>query len=100
MQWWEGELERGYVLHRARCLSEPSSLSVPTYLTARIGPPPTVQAASLAEGSEGSMGEGTEKAEEDEEDRDGEDEKAATLKYVLHDLARDLYTELLEGFHK
>jgi hypothetical protein len=46
------------------------------------------------------MEKGKREAEEDEEDRDGEEEKAATLKYVLHDLARELYTELLEGFHK
>jgi hypothetical protein len=54
------------MIHRASCLSEPSPVSVSTYLTARIGPPPTVQAASLIKGSEGSMGKGTRETEEDE----------------------------------
>jgi hypothetical protein len=33
-----------------------------------------------------------------EEEKD--DEKDATLKYVIHDLAPDLYIELMMGFHK
>jgi hypothetical protein len=33
-QWWEGELERGYVVHRARCLAEQHSLLQPTLAAA------------------------------------------------------------------
>jgi hypothetical protein len=98
VQWWGGELERGYVLHRARCLSElpplPTGLatvSIPTYLTACTGPLPTVQVVPLAEGSNGAAGESEGK---------GEEEKDATLKYVLHDLAPELVIELMEGFHR
>lgn len=29
-----------------------------------------------------------------------DEEKGATLEYVMHDLAQELYTELLAGFHK
>jgi hypothetical protein len=31
---------------------------------------------------------------------EGEEEKDATLKYVLHDLAPELVIELMEGFHR
>jgi hypothetical protein len=110
VQWWEETvLERGYVIHRARCLSELSSLlaplvdtaSIPTYLlipkylVACIRRPPAVQLVSLAEGPERPGGKSKMEGEDGEEE-----EKDATLKYVLHDLAPELYTELLEGFHK
>lgn len=63
MKWWEAELERGYVLHLARCLLElsPSPTAFPpvsifAYRIARTGPLHTVQVASLDEGSEGEAG--------------------------------------------
>jgi hypothetical protein len=103
------------MIHRARChleflpvsralaaVSIPTDPLIPRYLTARIRRPPTVELVSLADGLEGGLGKGKRQAGEDEEGREGtrEEEKAATLKYVLHDLARELYIELLEGFHK
>jgi hypothetical protein len=113
LQWWKGELKRGYLIHRARCLLEflpisralaavsiPTYLPIPKYLVTRIRRPPTVELVSLADGLEGGLGKGKRKTGEDEEDRDGEEEKDATLKYVLHDLARELYIELMKGFHK
>jgi hypothetical protein len=110
VQWWGGELERGYVLHRARCLSElpplPTGLatvSIPTYLAARVGPLPRVQVVPLAEGSKGAAGEGEGEEEgggaEEEGAEEGEEEKDATLQYVLHDLAPELVIELMEGFY-
>jgi hypothetical protein len=109
VQWWEEtETERGYVIHRARCLLEflpicralaavsiPTYLLIPKYLVACIRRPPIVQLVSLAQGPRRAAGKGKRNGEEG-----GEEEKAATLKYVTHDLARELYTELLEGFHK
>jgi hypothetical protein len=118
VQWWEEtETERGYLVHRARCLLEllpisrafaavctavsiPTYLPIPRYLKASIHCLPTVELVSLTDGLEGGLGKGKRKAEEDEEDRDGVEEKAATLKYVLHDLASELYIELMEGFYK
>jgi hypothetical protein len=116
VQWWEETvLERGYVIHRARCLSELSSLlaplvhtaSIPTYLlipkylVACIRRPPIVQLVSLAEGPERAGGKSKMEGEDgEEEEKEKLEEQAATLKYVLHDLASELYIELLEGFHK
>jgi hypothetical protein len=60
---------------------------------------PTLELACLTEPSEAEMGKGKRKEQGDEESL-SEEEKDATLKYVMHDLARELYTELLEGFHK
>jgi hypothetical protein len=70
-------------------------LLIPKYLVACIRRPPAVQLVSLAGGLERAAGKGKRKGEEG-----GEEEKAATLKYVRHALAREVYTELLEGFHK
>jgi hypothetical protein len=114
VQWWEGELERGYVLHRAKCLSELrpisaalATVSIPTYMTPRIRLPPAVQVVSLAGGSGGAVGKGKRKGLEEKEGEKGEsgkevgeEEKDAMVKYVMQDLSRELYTELMEGFHK
>jgi hypothetical protein len=111
---WEGELERGYLIHRARChleflpisralaaVSIPTYLPIPKYLAARIRRPPTVELVSLADGVDGGSGKGKRLVGEDENGLKGEgEEKAATLKYVLHDLASELYIELMKGFHK
>jgi hypothetical protein len=110
VQWWEEtELERGYVIHRARCLLElssmlapldktasiPAYLLIPKYLVACIRRPPIVHLVSLAEGPEGAVEKSKREGEEG-----GEEEKDATLKYVTHDLARELFVELMEGFYK
>jgi hypothetical protein len=65
----------------------------------RLRPLPTLELVCLAEPSEAEMDKGKRK-----ELTDGEielmEERDASLKYVMHDLARELYIELLEGFHK
>jgi hypothetical protein len=83
-------------------VSIPTYPLIPTYLTARIRRPPTVELVSLADGVDGGPGKGKRQVGEDEEGREGtrEEEKDATLKYVLHDLAPELYIELMKGFHK
>jgi hypothetical protein len=82
-------------------------MSIPAYMTPRIRLPPAVQVVSLAGGSGGALGNGTSQEDEEEEgeacqdvEDSGEEEKDAMVKYVMHDLSRELYTELMEGFHK
>jgi hypothetical protein len=107
-KWWEGELERGYVVHKARRgLEVPATWQapgapVPAYLRARAQrnkPVPQVQLRGL--GSSG--GRVTRGAAKRLQEQGGEGpcegEKDATLKYVMHDLAPELYIELMAGFH-
>jgi hypothetical protein len=111
-QWWEGELERGYVVHRARYHLEkysilqpyfqaiaavPATCPLPKHLRPRMSPP-EVQLVSSTEGQEMSS---TNKRKEAEQGGEGpcKGEKDATLKYVMHDLAPELYIELMAGFH-
>jgi hypothetical protein len=119
-QWWEGELERRYVLARATCLHKayttqrdmPTS-QVPTYLEARVAaghavpsievvvpqserrPPRSMTRTAEASGKrKGESGTG-------DETRVGKREREldAMLKYVVKQLDEALVTELLEGFH-
>jgi hypothetical protein len=87
-QWWDGELARIDLLHRARCLFEmgtmhpPPQVHVPSCLWPRLhshAPLPTVTLRGL-------MGQG----EEEETTR-------AVLHFVMADLSAELYRELLEG---
>jgi hypothetical protein len=113
-QWWEGELERGYVVHRARYHLDQNAIlkpyfqalaafaatcPVPAHLRPRMSPP-EVELVSSAEGHEVEE-EGSGKRKEAEQGGEGpcEGEKDATLKYVMHDLAPELYIELMAGFH-
>jgi hypothetical protein len=118
-QWWEGELERRYVLSRAMCLHKayttqrdlPTS-QVPTYLEARVAAGHAVpvvevvwaqsegqqaeQAGASGEGrtaGEGGEAQGAEAGEEEEEQRH------AVVEYVVTGLNEELIRELLEGFH-
>jgi hypothetical protein len=73
-------------------------------MTPGIRLPPAVQVVSLAGGSGGAVGKGKRKGLEEEEgekgEEVGEEEKDAMVKYVMQDLSRELYTELMQGFHK
>jgi hypothetical protein len=68
----------------------------------RPRPLPTLELVCLAEPSEAEMGKPCQGKRKEQGDGQSlsEEEKDATLKYVMHDLAPELYTELLEGFHK
>jgi ankyrin repeat protein len=116
-QWWEGELERRYVLSRAMCLHKayttqrdmPAS-QVPTYLEARLAaghavpvvevvvwPQPEGQQAEQA----GESGEGKatgERGDAQGADAGEEEQRHAVLEYVVTGLNEELIRELLEGF--
>jgi hypothetical protein len=124
-QWWEGELERGYVVHRARCIAEQhsflqptldaaavslasslASVSIPAFLSprTRVGAVPHVEVVRLSEDEEtgASTGQGERKVEEEhggDVQGPSEAERDATVKYVMQDLHPELYTELMAGFN-
>jgi hypothetical protein len=128
-QWWEGELERGYVMHRARYLavqhfllrpaldaaaaaaaaslaSSLASISIPAFLSprTRVVPVPHVEVVRLSEDEETGAAAGQSKGKVEEEgggDVQGpsEAERDATVKYVMQDLHPELYIELMAGFH-
>jgi hypothetical protein len=117
-QWWEGELERRYVLSRAMCLHKayttqrdlPTS-QVPSYLEARVAAghaAPVVEVVVWAQ-SEGQQAEqagasGKRKAAGESSDTQGaeageEEQRHAVVEYVVTGLNEELIRELLEGFH-
>jgi ankyrin repeat protein len=119
-QWWEGELERGYVVHRARYLAEQHSLlqpavdaaaaflasvSIPVLLSPRIRvvSVPRVEVVRLSEdeetGAPSSLGKGEVEKEGGSMQGPSEAERDATVKYVMRDLHPELYIELMAGFH-
>lgn len=106
VQRWEGALQRGYVLHRARRVHEDSisreqapGAPVSAYLRARAergGELPRVhielQAVAERRTTQASTNRGVRKGV-----KASEEEKGATLEYVIHDLVPELYIELLAG---
>jgi hypothetical protein len=73
----QGEIERGYVLSRARTLHEHRALQPFAYLAPRT---PQVEVVGLHG-----------------EDATDEETKDAMLKYVIFSLLKELFTELMEG---
>jgi hypothetical protein len=61
--------------------------------------PPEVELVSSAEAQTEGGSSGKEKDAEQGGEGPCEGEKDATLKYVMHDLAPELYIELMAGFH-
>jgi hypothetical protein len=111
VQWWEGELQRAYVLHKARTLHEDAATRqqapaapVPVYLSPRVQggkrlPQVEVGARQQEEaGTRGAAKRGT--AEEGQEKVEDGEEVCAMVGYVVKDLGAELYTELLQGLHK
>jgi ankyrin repeat protein len=88
LQWWQGELQRAYVLHKARTLHEDTATRqqapaapVPAYLSARVTEDsvmPSVQVVTIQQ----------------------EEVVCAMAGFVVKDLAAELYIELLAGFHQ
>ena len=74
VQWWEGELERGFELVRARRIREASPLS----------------------GGMESHGRHAMEGERGEEER----EREAMVEFVLDRLAPELFIELMDTFHR
>lgn len=110
-QWWEGELQRAYALYRARRVHEDSTTQqqapgalVPAYLTGRVERSERLPSVTLQLGADDGKRAARGSVKRSKGGKGGqpleEEEKSATLKYVTHDLVRELYLELMEGFHK
>jgi hypothetical protein len=105
----ERELQRAYVLHKARALHEGaatrhevSSAPVPAYLRPRANknkPMPHVEIIDR----DSTGGRVTREAVGGTHEAGGEEkekEKDAVVAFVVKDLAAELYTELMAGFHR
>jgi hypothetical protein len=103
VQWWEGELARAYVLHKARTLHDDTAThqqtpaaTVPAYLRPRVQEGslmPSVEVVTIEQGGEEKGGEGGQQKQMEEKIR-------AMVGFVMKDLAAELYTELLAGLHQ
>jgi hypothetical protein len=94
LQWWEGELQRAYILHKARTLHEDTATRqhahaapVPAYLSPRVQGGKRLPHVQI-QGSGGSGGRRTREEEKDEE-------VCAMVGFVVKDLSAELYIELL-----
>jgi hypothetical protein len=109
LQEWEGHLQRAYVLHKARALyegtatrNEVPAAPVPAYLRPRAdknkGMPRVEMIGRDSTGGRVTRGEVKRTIEMGGEEV--EKEKDAMVVFVVKDLAAELYTELLVGFHR
>jgi hypothetical protein len=108
LQEWEGHLQRAYVLHKARDLhegtatrNEVSAAPVAAYLMTRPGrnrPMPRVEIVGRCSNG-GRVTRGAVKRTHDAGGEEVEKEKDAVVAFVVKDLAAELYTELMAGFH-
>jgi hypothetical protein len=106
LQWWEGELQRAYVLHKARTLHEDTATRqqapaahVPAYLSRRVQggkrlPQVQIQ-ASGGNGGRRTRGAARTIAERGGEEKD--EEVCAMVGFVVRELDGHLYIELLAG---
>jgi hypothetical protein len=114
VQWWDGELQRAYVLHKARMLHDDTATRqqapaapVPAYLSPRVQggkrlPQVQVRGRGGSGGprTRGAAKRGVEEAGGQEKEKEEEEEVCAMVGYVVKDLAAELYTELLQGLYK
>jgi hypothetical protein len=110
LQWWEGELQRAYVLHKARTLHQDTTTHqqapaapVPAYLRTRIQAGKRLPQLKVRDrgSSGGPRTRGAAKrGREEERGQEMEEEVGTMVQYVVKDLAAELYVELLEGFHQ
>jgi hypothetical protein len=110
LQEWEVELQRAYVLHKTRALyegtvtrKEVSAAPVPAYLRPRADKNRGMPRVAIVErdSTGGRMTRGQVKRMMDMggEEVEKEKEKDAMVAFVVKDLAAELYTELMAGFH-
>jgi uncharacterized protein (DUF2267 family) len=115
VQWWEGELERTYLMHKARRLYQDRathdeapgraavSVVMPAYLTQRAAEGKTMPQVHMMMRQQEEDTDRQERRvmtrEAGGEEAEDEREVEAVVKYVVKELANELYTELLEGFH-
>jgi hypothetical protein len=107
-QWWDGELERAYALHRARQMHEDSTRRqqapggpVPAYLRQRVERKRGLPRVQLQEDKGGRATRASAKRRSGRTDGEAsQEEMDAMVKYAVEDLAPELYVELMMGFHK
>jgi hypothetical protein len=114
LQWWEGELERRYLLHRARGLQDAGmrlSLALgpaPSFLEARVATGlalPRVEIMGTVQDEDAGAGRKRrapvvkEKEEAWHMPGLGEGERLAMLQHVVTGLNDQLFADLLQGFH-
>jgi hypothetical protein len=107
-QWWDGELERAYALHRARQMHEDSTRGqqapggpVPAYLRQRVERKRRLPRVQLQEDNGGRATRASAESKGDQTDGQASQEGMdAVLKYAIQDLVPELYVELMMGFHK
>jgi hypothetical protein len=107
-QWWEGELERRYLLQRARSLHDASTTqrdtptaSVPAFLQARVAAGHVLPQVEVVAGEqeEHAGADGKRKASEEAGSTQEEEEQHAVVVGVVTQLNEQLFTELMQGFH-
>jgi hypothetical protein len=108
LQEWERELQRAYVLHKARALHEgiatrqnAPAAPVPAYLRPRADKNKGMPRVAIIERNSigGRVTRGEVKRTMDVGGEEVEKEKDAMVGFVVKDLAAELYTELMAGFH-
>jgi hypothetical protein len=106
-QWWDGELERAYALHRARQMHEDSTRRqqapggpVPAYLRQRVERKRRLPRVELQEDNGGRATRASAKRSGRTDGEASQEEMDAMVKYAVEDLAPELYVELMMGFHK
>jgi hypothetical protein len=110
LQEWEGHLQRAYVLHKARALHDgiatrqhTPAAPVPAYLRPRADKNRHMPRVAIIE-RDSNGGRVTRAAvkrmmEMGGEAMEKEKEKDAMVAFVVKDLAAEVYTELMAGFH-
>jgi hypothetical protein len=109
LQWWKGELDRAYALHKARTLHEGTATRqqapaapLPAYLSPRVLGGSAIM-PSVEVGTEAGKGKRSRGGQDGMTSYYGqvevvEEEMAAMVGFVVKDLATELYTELRAGF--
>jgi hypothetical protein len=105
LQWWDGELERGYLLYRARTLHDACTVHqqtpthpLPSYLEARaagLALPWVTVAEGQQEGAGGQWGRKRTVAPPGVQQQ----ERHAITEWAMKPLSGELFMELMQGFH-
>jgi hypothetical protein len=109
-QWWDGELERGYLIHRARALhnaytthQEAPTRPVPGYLKARAEAGLALPREEMTEGQQNGAGWAGDRKRTravTKAHATGEPQcMHAVVGWVVNELNGELFTELMHGFH-
>lgn len=110
-QRWKGELERRYVLHRARFLhdayathQDKPTAPVPAFLQERVTTGEALPEVEVVEGQQegqqiGSSGQMKELRSKASTTQQEEEERHAVLTYVMRRSNEQLFAELMQGFH-